>query len=160
MKLLIPQIGSKIVLRKPWTFTVWSERRNETLGKTLGILALRKTGPWPQSDFGGQRVPPRYVDQWLWNGQKDPTPQDRYTRFDVVASSACTLPKGITLTVDRIYIRNGAKDFSSISFRLNIDPKKPLKFVGTDIVIPKGIRFWAKLDECNNIEFDPLPDND
>ena len=45
-----------------------------------------------------------------------------------------TLPKDQILTVDRIYIRKGNKEYSSVSFR-----------------VPKA-RFWAKLDDVNQIE--------
>ena len=50
-----------------------------------------------------------------------------------------TIPKGTVLTVDRIYIRSGNKEFSSISFRVH-DGKV------------KG-RFWVKLDEANQLLF-------
>jgi hypothetical protein len=59
-----------------------------------------------------------------------------------------TLPEGTTLEVDRIYIRTFNKsassdenDFDSITFK---------------IVGKKKQRFWAKLKDCNNIEFRSL----
>ncbi len=54
------------------------------------------------------------------------------------------IPKNSILKVDRIYIRKGNKDYSSISFYWNDNPTK------------KKIRFWAKLDDCNNIECDVI----
>lgn len=51
-----------------------------------------------------------------------------------------TLPVGTKLKVDRIYIRKGASDFSSISFFATIDKK--------------DYRFWAKLADVNTIEAD------
>ncbi len=56
-------------------------------------------------------------------------------------SNKVTIPKGCILTVDRIYIRKGLTEFSSISFFIEGLAKKKL-------------RFWAKLEDCNNIEFD------
>ena len=53
------------------------------------------------------------------------------------------LKAGQVLTVDRIYVRKGASDFSSITFN----------YIGA----PKGsgrVRFWAKLADVNTIEFD------
>jgi hypothetical protein len=47
------------------------------------------------------------------------------------------LKKGIVLKVDRIYIKKGASDYSSISFFAEIDKK--------------NYRFWAKLEDCNKI---------
>ena len=54
-----------------------------------------------------------------------------------------TLPKGTVLKVDRIYIRKGGSPFSSVSFWAE-------GIKGHD---KRGARFWAKLNDCNNIEF-------
>jgi len=51
-----------------------------------------------------------------------------------------TIPTGAKLVVERIYIRKGASDFDSITFRLLAD-----KALG----LPGG-RFWVKLDEIND----------
>lgn len=50
-----------------------------------------------------------------------------------------TIPKDSILTVDRIYIRKGSSDYSSITFRV--------------VLNGKSYRFWAKLEDCNKIEF-------
>lgn len=50
-----------------------------------------------------------------------------------------TLPAGTNLKVDRIYIRKGISEYSSITFYATIGKNK--------------IRFWAKLSDCNTIEF-------
>ena len=65
-----------------------------------------------------------------------------------------TIPAGSILKVDRIYIRKGAKDFSSITFYVrglgeitrteNWTNRKTTR---------KSLRFWAKLADCNTIEF-------
>jgi hypothetical protein len=58
-----------------------------------------------------------------------------------------TIPKGVMLTVSRIYIRNGLKDFDSITFFA----KKDLK------VWPHHGRFWAKLyDNNEGLEFEKM----
>jgi len=49
-----------------------------------------------------------------------------------------TLPIGTELLIDRIYIRKGAKEFSSMSFFMDSKPNK--------------IRFWAKLKDINNMD--------
>lgn len=56
------------------------------------------------------------------------------------------LKKDTILIIDRIYIRKGNSDFSSISFRI--------KNFG------KNLRFWAKLNDVNNINFDLIYKND
>ncbi len=53
------------------------------------------------------------------------------------------IPKGAILKVDRIYIRKGSgyENFSSITFRFECEGFKKA-------------RFWAKLKDCNNIQFE------
>jgi hypothetical protein len=54
----------------------------------------------------------------------------------------CSLPKGTVLVVDRVYIRKGLKDFSSLSFRI-------------DSCLCSSVekkRFWAKLSEVNMMQ--------
>ena len=53
-----------------------------------------------------------------------------------------TLPKGATLTIDRIYIRQGLSNYSSLSFYLDCPA-----------ISNKRLRFWAKLVDVNNIVF-------
>lgn len=54
-----------------------------------------------------------------------------------------SLSMGTVLTVDRIYIRKGASEYSSISFR--IDEMEGVK---------GKFRFWSKLADCNKILFE------
>lgn len=67
----------------------------------------------------------------IWHEKRKLAPQ-----YDSIPA---LLKKGSTLKVDRIYIRKGASDFSSISFYVTLGSKK--------------YRFWAKLDDCNKIVF-------
>jgi hypothetical protein len=60
-----------------------------------------------------------------------------------------TLPAGTVLTVDRIYIRQGVSEYSSISFYAGIGEGGKGNFGK-----PKNPRFWATLSDCNNIEFE------
>jgi hypothetical protein len=64
------------------------------------------------------------------------------------ANEPVILPVGTVLRVDRIYIRNGAQDYSSISFYA-----EGIRGNG-GLDKPKNSRFWAKLLDCNNIEFE------
>lgn len=56
-----------------------------------------------------------------------------------------TLPAGTQLAVDRIYIKKGAPDFDSMTFRVG-DPTQLTKQKK-----PKVIRFWAKLRDVNTM---------
>lgn len=51
-----------------------------------------------------------------------------------------TMSAGTVLSIDRIYIRNGQRGFDSVTFR-DVNRKH---------------RFWAKLDDVNNIVFEAV----
>ncbi len=57
-----------------------------------------------------------------------------------------TLNSGVELKIERIYIKQNQEDFNSVTFRIKTDPSG--FFSGK-----KKLRFWAKLDDVNNIEF-------
>jgi hypothetical protein len=82
----------------------------------------------------------RNATAWeTWTGKKLET---KY-HFGATIKEKVKLPVDTRLTVDRIYIRKGAKEFSSVTFRC-LEPGKK-----------KGsIRFWAKLKDVNKIEAD------
>jgi hypothetical protein len=70
--------------------------------------------------------------------------ENRYFARDNVPNYNVTLPKDTELKIDRIYIRKGASEFSSASFFIHSHPSDD-NF--------KGARFWAKLNDVNEIEF-------
>jgi hypothetical protein len=134
MKLYIPEIGSSIRLIADWTFDLYNESRNSTLMEFTD-------DPREES----------------WRDKNPPLP--------------CTIPAGSVLKIDRIYIRKGKGEYSSITFLwtgMRTDPRKKKRFavaigltppVRTDyeVKIPaRPVRFWAKLDDVNKIEFDPV----
>jgi hypothetical protein len=67
----------------------------------------------------------------------------KYSRYGESVCE-CTLPKGIELTIERIYIRKGMKEFDSVTFRAK-DPNKTKS---------KSYRFWVKLVEANRIDYE------
>lgn len=105
--LFIPSIGDTIILSGPWTFTLYEETRNMKLVKVVDL------------SYTGNGYP-------AWTNRR-PAPR----------TWTVTMPALTTLIVDRIYIRNGNEDFSSLTFRTS--------FQG------KNVRFWAKLDDVNKI---------
>ena len=65
-----------------------------------------------------------------------------------------TLPKGVVLVVDRIYIRKGMSEYSSISFLVKELGEVPITNRWSGKVSKKKTqRFWVKLSDCNNIVF-------
>lgn len=136
MKLYIPENGDSIRLVADWTFSLFNEDRNHSLMEKLGD-PRRTMGPWHES-YG---------------------------------SVPATIPAGATLKIDRVYIRKGSKDYSSITF-LWVGEALPAKLEEntswdrlTNTYKPNGsfskipripIRFWAKLVDVNNIEFEKV----
>lgn len=73
---------------------------------------------------------------------------------------AITLPKGTHLKVDRIYVRKGSSDFSSITFFAKnlgeVMVRTGWSWHNKKMKKKKSLRFWAKLVDCNTINFEPL----
>ncbi|MDB4278274.1 hypothetical protein N9917_01590 [Deltaproteobacteria bacterium] len=140
MRLLIPSIGTVLMLTEDWTFDLYAESRNQ------------KFANQPLLDLGFTSYSP-----WEWKRDATTGQQERVP----IPPVPVTLPKGTQLKVSRIYIRNGGKDmksFDSVTFycNSNIKGKK-----GKTVI--KG-RFWAKLLDVNSMDvaFDaqtmPIPE--
>lgn len=100
-------------------------------------------------------------------------PDDAYSRrYNKKDPLPATIPAGAVLKVDRIYIRKGLDDFSSITFfwkdartpggfREEDDWKTYDRTIGkctakkTVKIARRPVRFWVKLDDANKIEFEP-----
>jgi hypothetical protein len=113
MKFYIPEIGDEIKLTKDWEFKVTREFRNKELEEKYLPEKSKKLDP-----IGS-----------------------RHDNYGEIIGNVI-LPKGTVLSIDRIYIRKGASDYSSVTFIIRSEGKG------------KKIRFFAKLQDCNNIEFE------
>ena len=125
MRLYVPTLGTELTLTSDWTFDLYDEHRNSDF--INAILSISPSSGWDE----------------YWK-----------TRNKIKDSIVATIPAGSVLKVDRIYIRKGQGDYDSISFWLTDCPNKawaPKKAGGT---AEGRLRFWAKLDDANNIEFD------
>jgi hypothetical protein len=88
---------------------------------------------------------------------------DWKTRAEAIAieNLDITLPKGTVLAVDRIYIRKGASDYSSITFYAKGLGESEIKNRWSNRVTKwKAQRFWAKLSDCNQIEFELMEEKE
>ncbi len=152
MLLYIPEIGDHIRLTEDWTFDLHNEYRNDTLWEALGCDQHPEV-------ISEKSIQEHYLDKIhnlqdkysssygrsAWSAE-DLESYNNYRelyRNELVCS--VTLPKDSILAFDRIYIRKGASDFSSISFYL-----KDSNILSTK----KKPRFWAKLVDCNKIQFE------
>lgn len=140
-QLFIPEIGTEIILAENWQFTLHNERRNEKLGKKFGLY--RCDFSWIlESEY------PSFKESFNLSSEKDHKEyREKLMKWRLDAKPfqkenvILTLVKGTILKIDRIYIRKGNKDFSSITFWIKSGEYK-------------GQRFWAKLSDCNTIVLD------
>lgn len=134
MKLYAFSIGDKLMLKKPWTFTVQFEYWNQNFLNLLGLLPDRYSYAhlmgWKDADGNC------YKDCDFYN------PDKHAAKWEV------TLPIKTVLIVGRIFIHKRDKGSDSIIFVIEqtthekIGKEKP--------------RFWVKLEFTNEIEFEVL----
>ena len=129
MKMMIPPLGSRIRLRTDWSFDLYYESRNESVYELFNAFTHLK-------DTGGCYLPLWRLD----DADKEPV--------------QATLPAGTLLTIDRYYIRQGAADFDSVTFTL---PSQPLP--GYAFGKKRAARFWVKLEDVNEIDFEFLAED-
>lgn len=154
MKMYIPEIGDRIRLVDDWRFNLINEHRNESLWKffeseTAGVGEARKKMEDRlhelERKFGYTYSNiPRVLTPDEQGEYRDLKDKLHNVRF-MYANTEVTLPAGCELSIDRIYIRKGAGDWSSITFFLQSHPYRGFK---------RKPRFWVKLSDCNQIEFE------
>jgi hypothetical protein len=119
VSLLIPEIGTKMVLAEDWHMEIHNEYRN------AGVLELTEI----------------VKTERHW---------DELYGANAAKHNEIVFPKGSMLTVDRIYIRKGASDFSSLTFYIAKGSK--ILRAGKEYASSKALRFWAKLKDVNNMK--------
>ena len=134
MKMMIPPLGSRIRLRTNWSFDLYYESRNESVYELFGVFSHLKG---TVAGYAPDAYPPLHR---LDDADKEPV--------------QATLPAGTLRTNDRYYIRQGAGDFDSVTFAL---PSKPLP--GYAFGKKRAARFWVKLEDVNEIDFEFLAED-
>lgn len=128
MKMYIPEIGSQLELEEDWVFNLFHESRNFDLWEML-------VGHKPD------------CSHWCNKCGKKGYSQE-------MDSEVVVLPAKTILSVDRVYIRNKMKDFSSVSLKIIDSPNKSV-LAGKR----KTTRFWVKLFDYNLMRANVLLDN-
>jgi hypothetical protein len=160
MKLYVPEIGDHVRLTDDWTFTLYNEHRNTSLWNHFEceiapeVIHQRAAKDALRNELKKleNKMYPGNV-YWRRNSGHpvDPADEARHTElYDLLRREEHTtvlIPSGSVLSVDRIFIRKGMDDWSSLTFYLKECPGISLK---------KKPRFWAKLADCNNIMFDTV----
>lgn len=142
-RLNIPELGAFIILAEPWTFALQPESRNSALLESAG---------WQW--YGGreeQEVRYARLRKAGWIATEIEEQFGCHEKYDW--SKEVTLPAGTQLKFDRIYIRKGSAEYSSVTFfldRKTVDPA--YSDVCLNLHSKKGkARFWAKLGDINKI---------
>lgn len=165
MTLYVPEIGDNLLLTRDWQFILHPERRNTSIANGLGLSEFSNYDTFRKRIHGWynlESVPNIPEFDWRRNGDYVYRKDWENSRNEwvnevskiLVSDLHIIFPTGTILKVDRVYIRKGAKDFSSITFHA-----KNLEIVNGEFTIsnkkkPKSFRFWAKLSDCNTINFE------
>lgn len=134
MKLFIPDVGEELTLVDDWRFVTICEYRNESLFNAFEVPAEL-----------------RYQKSVRFHGGA----HDGYDRYRPLGDGVpFVMPAGTVLKVDRVYIRKGISDYSSLTFLVSQSPDKRLLTKKNGGTAPKAVRFWVKLAETRNIEIE------
>ncbi len=159
MKLYIPEIGDTIRLTDNWAFNLQDEYRNKSLWELLECdskseVLAHKNKQSALSDELNRLEAKMYPGNVYWRNPANPVdPVDHNRRLELYELLReqpvvpVMLPAGSVLSIDRIFIRKGANDWSSLTFFLKEHPTLSFK---------KKPRFWVNLPDCNKIEFEPV----
>lgn len=181
MKMYIPKLGDQIKLSQPWSFNLHHEGRNESLGKVLGVF-----GPFGEEQnitkWVKYETPIEFTDNYLdflgknrkhtytktgenqvvgreksqqWKDFISPSYGGRYNPSGF---SKVVLPEGSELIIDRIFIRQGSESFDSVTFYVSTIPgvENAKRKKGPFGKKPSIARFWAKLDDVNQMHFETI----
>lgn len=138
MKLFIPELKTQLTLSKNTKVRIKLERRNEQF--LCDIFPEFKKLKRKRDALSDNHWDTYYnltsTEKERVKAERGLLNQEMREKF---AESTITLKKGTVLEVDRIYIRAGNEDYSSITF----------------IIRDKGVsRFWLPLDDVNKLEVD------
>lgn len=156
MKLYVPEIGDHLQLTADWTFTLYNEYRNTSMWELYDCenhpAVVQQTARQNKlRDELNSLESKMYPGNRYWHSSThtiDPVDLQRrselYDSIREMHTVEVTIPVGSVLSIDRIFIRKGISDYSSLTFFLKSHPDKTFK---------KKPRFWTKLLDCNKIEF-------
>ncbi len=75
------------------------------------------------------------------------------------SNQVVTIPKKLVIKVDRIYIKKGLSQYSSITFSIPKPKNKSEKLAMPLNMDYYGVKFWVKLHECNGIDVESYHGN-
>jgi hypothetical protein len=162
MKLFLPEVGNSLTLLNDWTFGLFFEYRNDSL-YTKVVDSMFPLSPdeqlrerhysekdkniifsvWPK-DYNDYYVKKRDITVFDFKN-------NTIIQKNELTGILFTLPKGTVLKIERIYIRRGKKDYSSLTFNIS-ETTHPFLVSGKKNKKKGQMRFWATLNDVNNID--------
>ena len=127
MKLFIPTLGTKLILSKPFTFTLHDDRRNESFWIATHGKPVRQEYFYGYPPGKGKVTSPVKTKDCDCRAEHPAPPVKT------------TLSKGTTIVLDKISIRKGLRGDDHLIFRIPSNRTSP---------VPSG-KFWASLEEVN-----------
>ncbi len=157
----IPEIGEQLTLEEDWNFVLFKEYRNNDFAKKFGYGVVPYYYPLGSKyeynflplenckqieeiytrEFSNKYKSSKDYDTLMSNAIKKIKEELPNLKDEMISELNLCLPKGTVIIPDRIYIRKGKSDYSSITFRIGSFPGKK-RFTG---------RFWVPLKDVNNI---------
>ena len=154
MKLYVPEIGDYLQLTADWTFNLYNEHRNKSVWDLYDCdsdpIVQKQKSENDHIHDQIRKIEAKLYPRGYYQSRVNPDLTLLAERTKLSSQlqrlfvSTVTIPKESVLAVDRIYIRKGMDEWSSLTFYLKYHPNKQFK---------KKPRFWAKLSDCNHIEF-------
>jgi hypothetical protein len=165
LRLHIPDIGDTITLAADWSFPLYKEYRNDDVWDSFADLNSNMNKFYDEEreirrlkyehahieyfDAVHSGKPQETID-FLWSEYIQ-----HHVRYHLEpVAYPITLPKNTELKVDRVFIRKGASDYSSITFNIS---KTDISFLtsqrdGGTMKKGRKRRFWVKLKDANTME--------
>ena len=128
MRLFVPACGDRIRLTADWSFTLYLERRNTRFAEVLGLYS-------PEKEYKGAT----YKSYW-----------GAYDSNHKLITVSHTLPEGTVLECDRVYIKGYCKGYDQDTDSFDSITWKVIK----DGKMARNQRFWTKLSDAHNIEYE------
>lgn len=171
MRLYVPDIGDLLRLTQHWSFTLLKEYRNMDVWDALECdnhpsladhaqkvaeleLKMREIedrmvpSPLSRQAHGITKEYASVQDRELWFEYRNEVWQSQHK-----ITCPMTLPADTVLKVDRVYIRQGAGEYSSLSFYIEETPHAALTPLKKGGGFKKGRRrFFARLSDVNTME--------
>ena len=168
MNLFLPEVGDSLVLSSDWEFSLYFHYRNKDFYKKIlrCLFPINPNERFHERNYSDKDINvlftvwPEYDPNIIPVKIRDITisdfPKDSIVNKNGLNGMVFKLPKGTVLKIDRIYIRKGKKDYSSLTFNI-VDTTHSFLVDSKGKKVKGSMRFWATLDDVNKIVCEHIP---